>query len=258
MRAVLRATKPSQPGVNLQPPAAEIEVTPDRIVMLLTLPMTRGVRALRAMKATTAQRDRDHHTTRPEADRPDPHPGQVKQARECGRDAHGRNLRLEELERREPTVPTRARRPRPSRYPATSEESLLRPENPCSPVGPSHLRSSTEPPNSPARASTNSVSGWFGISTSGYGLRITTVDLLVRRLAARPVLQDPRRRLGTRPADPHGWTSCSSRVMATVKPGGRVRDRGNSRCLRGAQFGGSPAVAAVHLSDPLAAGSPRQ
>ena len=37
MHAVLGATKPSQPGVNLQPPAAEIEVAPDRVVMLPAL-----------------------------------------------------------------------------------------------------------------------------------------------------------------------------------------------------------------------------
>ena len=51
VRAVLGATQPSQPRVNLQPPAAEIQVPPDRVVMLPALPMARRVRALRAMKA---------------------------------------------------------------------------------------------------------------------------------------------------------------------------------------------------------------
>ncbi len=90
VHAVLGATKPPQPGVNLQPPTAEIEVAPDRVVKLLVLPMARGVRALRTMKTTTTQRHRDHHPIRLKTNLPDPHPGQIKQARESARDAHSR------------------------------------------------------------------------------------------------------------------------------------------------------------------------
>ena len=62
---------------------------PDRVVVLLALPMRRRVRALRALK-TTAQRDRDHHPVGLEAHRPDPDPRQVQQAVECRGDAHRR------------------------------------------------------------------------------------------------------------------------------------------------------------------------
>ena len=88
--AMFGATNPPQLGVNLQAPTAEIQVPPDRVVMLLVLAVARGVRALRAMKATAAQRDRDHHMAGLEADRPNPHPRQIEQARECARDAHRR------------------------------------------------------------------------------------------------------------------------------------------------------------------------
>jgi hypothetical protein len=50
VRALLRADKPSQPSVNFQPPDPEIEMAPDRVVMLLVLAIARGVRALRATK----------------------------------------------------------------------------------------------------------------------------------------------------------------------------------------------------------------
>jgi hypothetical protein len=81
MRAVLGAAQPSEPGIDLQAPDPEIQVPPGRIVMLLVLPIPRQVRALRALKATTTQRDPDH-----------PHTGRAQQTRECGRDAQGRNL----------------------------------------------------------------------------------------------------------------------------------------------------------------------
>ncbi len=77
VRAVLGAAHPPEPGVNLQPPAPEIEMAPDRVVMLPALPMARGVRALRAMQATPAQRDRHDDSIRLEADRADPHPRQA-------------------------------------------------------------------------------------------------------------------------------------------------------------------------------------
>ena len=48
VHVVLRTAQPPQPGVNLQAPAAEIQMAPDRVVMLLVLAMARGVRALRA------------------------------------------------------------------------------------------------------------------------------------------------------------------------------------------------------------------
>src|SRR5450631_2061752 len=42
-RAVLGAAQASEPGVDLQAPDPEIEVAPDRVVMLLALAMTRAV-----------------------------------------------------------------------------------------------------------------------------------------------------------------------------------------------------------------------
>ena len=144
-RAVLGAAQPPQPGVNLQAPTAEIQVPPDRVVTLLVLPMARGVRALRATKATTAQRDRDNDSVTLELDRADPHTGQVKQTRECGRDAHGPNLQLGDLEHPRAYGPTRARLPSPQSNPATSKESLLRPRNPGRSPRPRHQRSPPEP-----------------------------------------------------------------------------------------------------------------
>lgn len=144
-RTVLGATEPPQPGVHLQAPAAEIQVPPDRVVMLLVLAIARGVRALRAIKAPTTQRDRHHDPAGLKADRPNPHPRQVKQAEECSADAHGRRPPVRRLRTREPTVRTRARRQPPARHPADSEESLLRPRNPRRSAPRSHLRSSPEP-----------------------------------------------------------------------------------------------------------------
>ena len=97
-RAVLGATQPPQPRMDLEPPDPEIKATPDRVMMLLVLAMAGGVGALRAMKATTTQRDRDHHLARLAADRANPHPRQAKQTRECGRDAHGRYLQVGDVE----------------------------------------------------------------------------------------------------------------------------------------------------------------
>jgi len=76
--AVLGAAQPPQPGVDLQPPDPEIEMPPARIVVLATLAIPRQIRALRALKATTAQHDRDHHPAGLEAHRTDPHPRQSK------------------------------------------------------------------------------------------------------------------------------------------------------------------------------------
>jgi hypothetical protein len=56
----------------------------------LFLAIPRQIRALRALKTTTAQHHRDHHPARLKADLADPHPRQGKQARECARDAHRR------------------------------------------------------------------------------------------------------------------------------------------------------------------------
>jgi len=72
---------------------------PDRVVVLAALAMPRRVRAPRAHKATTAQRDRDEDSIGLEADRADPHPGQVEQARECARDAHGRRPPVRSVQR---------------------------------------------------------------------------------------------------------------------------------------------------------------
>jgi len=77
-RAVLGATQPPQPSVDLQAPNPEIEMAPDRVVMLAALAITRRELALRATKTTTAQRDRDHDAIGLEADLADPHPGQGK------------------------------------------------------------------------------------------------------------------------------------------------------------------------------------
>ena len=146
VRAVLGATNPPEPGVNLQPPAPEIEMAPDRVVMLPALPMARGVRALRAMQATPAQRDRHDDSIRLEADRADPHPGQAQQAAECSRDAHGEDLQLGDVEHPRAYGLTRARLPSPQPHPAPSEESPLRRSNPTHPTSQTHLRSPTEPP----------------------------------------------------------------------------------------------------------------
>ena len=90
VHAMLRTAQPPQPDVNLQAPTAEIQMPPDRVVMLLVLTMARGVRALRAMKATTTQRDPHANPIGLKADRTDPHTGQIEQTTECARDAHGR------------------------------------------------------------------------------------------------------------------------------------------------------------------------
>ena len=52
--------------------------------------MRRRVRALRALKTTALEPDRDHHPVGLEAHRPDPDPRQVQQAVECRGDAHRR------------------------------------------------------------------------------------------------------------------------------------------------------------------------
>jgi hypothetical protein len=88
---MLGAAKAPQSGTDLQPPARpEIHMPPDRIVILLALPVRRRVGALRALQLLAAQGDPDHHPVGLEADLLDPHPGQVQQAGECGSDAHGR------------------------------------------------------------------------------------------------------------------------------------------------------------------------
>ena len=90
VHTVLGTAQPSKPRVNLQSPDPEIQVPPDRVVVLLALPMRRRVRALRALKTTALERDRDHHPVGLEAHRPDPDPRQVQQAVECRGDAHRR------------------------------------------------------------------------------------------------------------------------------------------------------------------------
>ena len=89
-RAVLGTAQPPEPGVDLEPPDPEIEMPPDRVVTLAALTMPRRIRAARARQPATAQRHHDHDPVGLEADRPNPHPAQAQQTRECSSDAHGR------------------------------------------------------------------------------------------------------------------------------------------------------------------------
>ena len=56
VHTVLGTAQPSKPRVNLQSPDPEIQVPPDRVVVLLALPMRRRVSALRALKTTALER----------------------------------------------------------------------------------------------------------------------------------------------------------------------------------------------------------
>ena len=90
VHAVLRTAQPPQPGADLQAPDPEIQMPPDRVVVLLVLAMARAVRALRALKAATTQRDGHADPIGLKVDRANPDSGQIEQARECARDAHRR------------------------------------------------------------------------------------------------------------------------------------------------------------------------
>ena len=66
-RPMLGTTQPSEPRVNLQPPDPQVQVPPDRVVVLLTLPMRSRVGALRATKTAALEPDRDHNPVRVKA-----------------------------------------------------------------------------------------------------------------------------------------------------------------------------------------------
>jgi hypothetical protein len=104
MHAMLGAAKPPEIRVDLQSPDPEIQVPPPRLVLLTVLAMPRRIAALRADKPPTTQRDLHHDPVGLKLHRSNPYSGQAQQTRECGRDAHGQDLRLEELDTREPTV----------------------------------------------------------------------------------------------------------------------------------------------------------
>ena len=97
--------------------------------MLLVLPMARQVRALRALKQTTAQHHRDHDPARLELDRPDPHPGQAQQTRECGPDAHGRRPPARGRQHPRAYGPTRARLPNPRPHAPTAKKTRSEQQN---------------------------------------------------------------------------------------------------------------------------------
>jgi hypothetical protein len=130
VHAMLGATQPPQPGADLEPPDPQIEMPPDRVVMLAALAMPRGVRALRAPQATMAQHDRDEDSIGLEADRADPHPRQSSKRENALVTRMGDDLQFAAFRGREPTVRTCARRPTRPRHPASSEETLLRPRTP--------------------------------------------------------------------------------------------------------------------------------
>ena len=87
-----------------------LELTPDRLVILDTLARHRGVSAHRADEPLAAQRDAHNDTIGTEPQAAHPHPLQAQQTTECGSDAHGPNLQLEELEHPRAYGAARARR----------------------------------------------------------------------------------------------------------------------------------------------------
>ena len=145
VHAVLGTTQLTQPRANLQPPDAEIQMPPDRLVILHALTRAGRELAQRADQPLAPQRHAHHDTIGEELHAPDPHPGQIEQARECTRDAHGRGPPVRDSEtanlRSEPVRVAPAR----SRHPACSEESQLSTRNRARRQGPNHPESPSEP-----------------------------------------------------------------------------------------------------------------
>ncbi len=79
-------------------------------MILDTLARHRGVPAHRTDEPLAAQRDAHNDTIRTEPHAAHPHPLQAQQTTECGSDAHGPNLQLEELEYPRAYGAARARR----------------------------------------------------------------------------------------------------------------------------------------------------
>ena len=160
---VLGAAQPPQPGTDLQSPEAEIDMPPDRVMILHVLPRHRRVRALRTAQPLAAQRDPDHNPAGFEANLLDPDPGQIQQAKECGSDAHGRrppvrrtqepaNLRPDPVRVR-PTTPQTAARSSPPTPPL--------PPHPAQ-VSPTSMPASddlAQPPRSTTSTGRNGISG---------------------------------------------------------------------------------------------------
>src|SRR4051812_10827882 len=118
---------------------------PERIVALTVDAMPGRVRALRTLKAAAAKRDPDHDPVGLEDDLADPHPRQVKQTRECTRDAHGRRPPVRRTQKPRTYGRTRARRPTAGHAPGNSEEGQPNQRNPSRSAPRSHLRSPSEP-----------------------------------------------------------------------------------------------------------------
>lgn len=73
-RPVLGTAQPPQPSADLQPPDPQVQMPPDRVVMLAALATARAVRAPRAPKTPTAKRDPDDDPVGLEDDRAHPTP----------------------------------------------------------------------------------------------------------------------------------------------------------------------------------------
>ena len=98
MHAVLGTAQLAQRRADLKPPDAKVEMAPDRVVILNTLAGHRGVPAHGAQEPLAAQRDAHNDTISAEPHAAHPHPLQAQQTTECGSDAHGPDLQLEDLE----------------------------------------------------------------------------------------------------------------------------------------------------------------
>ena len=110
MHAVLGTAQLAQRRADLESPDAKVEMAPDRLVILDTLARHRGVPAHRADEPLAAQRDAHNDTIGAEPHAAHPHPLQAQQTTECGSDAHGPDLQLEELEHPRAYGAARARR----------------------------------------------------------------------------------------------------------------------------------------------------
>jgi hypothetical protein len=85
---MLRARQPAQRRTDLQPPNAEIEMTPIGLDLPHVMAMPGAVAALRATQSAATQRDLNDHSAALEPDRLDPHPLQAKKPGKCRGDAH--------------------------------------------------------------------------------------------------------------------------------------------------------------------------
>jgi hypothetical protein len=87
--AMVRTGEPAQLGADLQTPAAEVEVPPDRRRWPGVVASPGRERAERAIETPSAQGHRDGDGVRAEGDAGDPDAIEAHKVLECGGDAHG-------------------------------------------------------------------------------------------------------------------------------------------------------------------------